>query len=115
LVEFTMKERAAFLQFVTGCPALPPGGLPALDPPLNIIPKDAAGPVDMALPSTSTCFHQVALCCNEVVGVCRPVGSRFLVLLVCVQLKLPAYTSKDVLKDRLLTAMVGSKDCLDFT
>jgi HECT-domain (ubiquitin-transferase) len=74
LVDFTPAERAAFLQFVTGCPALPPGGLTALDPPLNIIPKDAPGPVDLALPSTSTCFHQVGV--GGFPGGCQPANGH---------------------------------------
>lgn len=37
--EFDNKERRAFLQFVTGAPRLPPGGLASLNPKLTIVRK----------------------------------------------------------------------------
>ena len=39
LMDMTQAERAAFLRFATGQPALPVGGLAALNPPLTIIRK----------------------------------------------------------------------------
>lgn len=37
--EFTPEEQRSFLQFVTGAPRLPPGGLAALSPKLTIVRK----------------------------------------------------------------------------
>uniref|UniRef100_A0A2P2M427 HECT-type E3 ubiquitin transferase n=1 Tax=Rhizophora mucronata TaxID=61149 RepID=A0A2P2M427_RHIMU len=37
--EFNYEERRAFLQFVTGAPRLPPGGLASLNPKLTIVRK----------------------------------------------------------------------------
>jgi len=37
--EFGCDERRAFLQFVTGAPRLPPGGLAALNPKMTIVRK----------------------------------------------------------------------------
>ena len=87
-------DRQAFLRFATGCPTLPPGGLSVLDPPLSVTCKSAGQASydqllrDTLLPSASTCFNQ---------------------------LKLPAYSSREVLHERLYLAMYGSKDCIDFT
>jgi len=39
LSEFDYEQRRAFLQFVTGAPRLPPGGLAALNPKLTIVRK----------------------------------------------------------------------------
>jgi hypothetical protein len=37
--EFTLDEQRSFLQFITGAPHLPPGGLAALSPKLTIVRK----------------------------------------------------------------------------
>lgn len=39
LVEMSMRERKAFLQFATGCSSLPPGGLANLHPRLTVVRK----------------------------------------------------------------------------
>lgn len=39
LQEFNNEERRAFVQFVTGSPRLPPGGLASLDPKLTVVRK----------------------------------------------------------------------------
>jgi hypothetical protein len=92
LVAFTQLERRHFLQFVTGCPTLPPGGLRSLEPALKVIPRSDSRltprEVEMSLPSASTCFHQI---------------------------KLPPYSSAAQMRERLLAAIAGSKDCIDFT
>ncbi|KAI6238131.1 HECT-type E3 ubiquitin transferase [Aphelenchoides fujianensis] len=69
-------ERKAFLQFTTGCSSLPPGGLANLHPRLTVVRKvDAGG--DGSYPSVNTCVHY---------------------------LKLPEYSTADVLRERLLAA-----------
>uniref|UniRef100_A0A0K2TN15 E3 ubiquitin-protein ligase n=1 Tax=Lepeophtheirus salmonis TaxID=72036 RepID=A0A0K2TN15_LEPSM len=75
LVNFTASERKAFLQFTTGCSSLPPGGLANLSPRLTIVRKIGAG--DGSYPSVNTCVHY---------------------------LKLPDYSSEEVMKERLLAA-----------
>ncbi|XP_052000987.1 E3 ubiquitin-protein ligase HECTD1 isoform X9 [Xyrauchen texanus] len=68
-------ERKAFLQFTTGCSTLPPGGLANLHPRLTIVRKvDAA---DASYPSVNTCVHY---------------------------LKLPEYSSEEIMRERLLAA-----------
>ncbi|KAI6206878.1 HECT-type E3 ubiquitin transferase [Aphelenchoides besseyi] len=69
-------ERKAFLQFTTGCSSLPPGGLANLHPRLTIVRKvDSGG--DGSFPSVNTCVHY---------------------------LKLPEYSSAEILRERLLAA-----------
>ncbi|XP_061382939.1 E3 ubiquitin-protein ligase Ufd4 isoform X3 [Danaus plexippus] len=75
LVEMSIRERKAFLQFATGCSSLPPGGLANLHPRLTVVRKVDAG--DGSYPSVNTCVHY---------------------------LKLPEYSCKEVLRERLLAA-----------
>ncbi|XP_011314687.1 E3 ubiquitin-protein ligase HECTD1 isoform X8 [Fopius arisanus] len=75
LLSLTGAERKAFLQFATGCSALPPGGLCNLHPRLTVVRKVDAG--SGGYPSVNTCVHY---------------------------LKLPEYPTEDILKERLLAA-----------
>ncbi|XP_064113960.1 E3 ubiquitin-protein ligase HECTD1-like isoform X12 [Macrobrachium nipponense] len=75
LVGLTADERKAFLQFTTGCSSLPPGGLANLHPRLTVVRKVDAG--DGSYPSVNTCVHY---------------------------LKLPDYSSENIMKERLLAA-----------
>ncbi|KAK0175018.1 hypothetical protein PV327_008803 [Microctonus hyperodae] len=75
LLSLTGPERKAFLQFATGCSALPPGGLCNLHPRLTVVRKVDAG--SGGYPSVNTCVHY---------------------------LKLPEYPTEDILKERLLAA-----------
>lgn len=85
LGEFTGTQRRGFLKFVTGSPRLPVGGFKALNPKLTIVRKDHTPPLtpDDYLPSVNTCFYY---------------------------LKLPDYTSKDVMKEKLLFAIENGQD-----
>ncbi|CAF0845992.1 unnamed protein product [Adineta ricciae] len=68
-------ERKSVVQFITGCSSLPPGGLANLRPRLSVARKVEAD--DNSYPSVNTCYHY---------------------------LKLPDYTSEEILKLRLMTA-----------
>ncbi|KAL5742867.1 hypothetical protein ACOSP7_029599 [Xanthoceras sorbifolium] len=76
--EFNYEQRRAFLQFVTGAPRLPPGGLASLNPKLTIVRKHCTYCVDADLPSVMTCANY---------------------------LKLPPYSSKERMKEKLLYAI----------
>ncbi|KAL2933844.1 E3 ubiquitin-protein ligase UPL4 [Bienertia sinuspersici] len=76
--EFTYEQKRAFLQFVTGAPRLPPGGLAALNPKLTIVRKHSSNCPDVDLPSVMTCANY---------------------------LKLPPYSSKEIMKEKLLYAI----------
>ena len=65
----------AFVQFVTGCSSLPPGGLANLYPRLTVVRKNMTS--KNTFPSVNTCVHY---------------------------LKLPEYPSEEVLREKLLQA-----------
>ena len=73
LVEMEGQQRKNFLQFATGCSSLPPGGIANLHPRLTVVKKEADG--DNALPSVNTCVHY---------------------------LKLPDYSTKEIMRAKLL-------------
>ncbi|KAK2164418.1 hypothetical protein NP493_1414g01032 [Ridgeia piscesae] len=78
LSSYDVDEQRQFLQFVTGSPRLPVGGLRSLNPPLTIVKKvvtcDSA---DAYLPSVMTCVNY---------------------------LKLPDYSTEDVMRQQLAIA-----------
>ncbi|KAG4996143.1 hypothetical protein JHK85_027582 [Glycine max] len=59
--EFDNGQRRAFLQFVTGAPRLPPGGLASLNPKLTIVRKHCSNRADTDLPSVMTCANYLKL------------------------------------------------------
>ena len=78
---YSVDERRLFLRFVTGSVGLPVGGLAGLDPPFSVVRRDVSTDrlcADETLPSSNTCMHI---------------------------LKLPCYSSRDVLQSRLMTAL----------
>ncbi|WFD06938.1 HECT-type E3 ubiquitin transferase [Malassezia vespertilionis] len=80
LSSFSMQERRAFLQWLTGSPRLPMGGFDGLHPALTVVRRDHETPLgpDDYLPSVMTCVNY---------------------------LKLPCYTSRETMRRRLCTAM----------
>ncbi|CAN0926806.1 E3 ubiquitin-protein ligase UPL4 [Linum grandiflorum] len=76
--EFDYEKRRSFIQFVTGAPRLPPGGLASLNPKLTIVRKHCSGSSDGDLPSVMTCANY---------------------------LKLPPYSSKEKMKEKLIYAI----------
>ncbi|KAF8576807.1 hypothetical protein K439DRAFT_1366247 [Ramaria rubella] len=84
--EYDVSARREYLQFITGSPKLPIGGFRGLNPPLTVVRKPHEAPLsaDDYLPSVMTCVNY---------------------------LKLPEYSSKVVMAEKLETAMkegVGS-------
>uniref|UniRef100_A0A0C9RYJ0 HECT-type E3 ubiquitin transferase n=1 Tax=Wollemia nobilis TaxID=56998 RepID=A0A0C9RYJ0_9CONI len=97
--EFTPEVKRAFLQFVTGAPRLPPGGLAALNPKLTIVRKHPTGTnggfkgataqaADRDLPSVMTCANY---------------------------LKLPPYSCKEVMRERLMYAITEGQGSFDLS
>ncbi|TFY76514.1 hypothetical protein EWM64_g7498, partial [Hericium alpestre] len=86
MTEYDAPSRREYLQFITGSPKLPIGGFRGLNPPLTVVRKPHEPPLtaDDYLPSVMTCVNY---------------------------LKLPEYSSKEVLREKLGVAMregVGS-------
>lgn len=99
--EFTPEQQRAFCQFVTGAPRLPPGGLAVLNPKLTIVRKhsssananasNAAGASESAdddLPSVMTCANY---------------------------LKLPPYSTKEIMYRKLLYAINEGQGSFDLS
>ncbi|XP_075510126.1 E3 ubiquitin-protein ligase UPL4 isoform X1 [Primulina tabacum] len=59
--EFNHEQQRAFLQFVTGAPRLPTGGLASLNPKLTIVRKHCGKWIDADLPSVMTCANYLKL------------------------------------------------------
>lgn len=79
LVEFTPEQQRKFLQFSTGSPLLPIGGLINLKPQFTVVKRVAENyNPNETLPTASVCFNY---------------------------LKLPEYSSKEILKEKLLLAI----------
>ncbi|TIC56498.1 hypothetical protein E3Q05_01686 [Wallemia mellicola] len=85
--EFDNVSRRDFLQFLTGSPKLPIGGFRGLHPQLTVVRKspEAGYKADDSLPSVMTCANY---------------------------LKLPDYSNKDILKQKLTIAMSEGKGFL---
>ncbi|KAF7989932.1 hypothetical protein HCN44_008606 [Aphidius gifuensis] len=77
--EYDAEEQRQFIQFVTGSPRLPVGGFKSLTPPLTIVRKtfEQSIKTDDFLPSVMTCVNY---------------------------LKLPDYTTLDIMRDKLRIA-----------
>jgi len=86
ICELSEPQLRQFLRFVTGSPRLPVGGLARLSPRLTIVlkrPENGVSP-DAYLPSVMTCANY---------------------------LKLPDYSSKAVMRERLMTAINEGQGC----
>lgn len=84
--ELKPEERKMFLQFVTGSPRLPIGGFKGLNPPLTVVRKLPTNPQvcpDKYLPSVMTCQNY---------------------------LKLPEYSSYEVIKQQIKYAFTEAKE-----
>ncbi|CAF0905235.1 unnamed protein product [Brachionus calyciflorus] len=74
MCQMDSTERKLFVQFLTGCSSLPPGGLANLHPRLTVVKKDGT---DSSYPSVNTCVHY---------------------------LKLPEYSSEEILSEQMMIA-----------
>ncbi|ORZ03059.1 hypothetical protein BCR43DRAFT_450211 [Syncephalastrum racemosum] len=85
LSQMTEQERREFLQFTTGSPRLPIGGWKAMRPIFTVVCKTSEAPLsaDDYLPSVMTCANY---------------------------LKMPDYSTMEVMKERLLTSMREGKN-----
>eukprot|EP00210_Caulerpa_lentillifera_P003510 g3349.t1 len=90
LSELDDQQRRSFLQFLTGSPRLPPGGIGALSPKLTVVQRlnNSEGSSENDLPSVATCVNF---------------------------LKLPKYGSKQVMKDRLIIAFNEGQYAFDLS
>ncbi|OIT38960.1 PREDICTED: E3 ubiquitin-protein ligase UPL3 [Nicotiana attenuata] len=99
--EFTPEQQRAFCQFVTGAPRLPPGGLAVLNPKLTIVRKHSSSASNTAsngnMPSESADddLPSVMTCANY--------------------LKLPPYSTKEIMYKKLLYAINEGQGSFDLS
>jgi len=100
LCELDAADRRCFLRFVTGSPRLPPGGLAALSPRLTIVRKHPSTPTQApSLASSPTAAAESAAAATAA-------DHDLPSVMTCANyLKLPPYSCKAVLKERLLYAI----------
>lgn len=86
ILEMDHNERNLFFQFITGSSRLPVGGLAAIHPPLTIARRVTDNPLitdDDPLPTVLTCTHYF---------------------------KLPAYSTKAIMKEKLMKAVMEGRE-----
>jgi E3 ubiquitin-protein ligase TRIP12 len=85
ILDFTPRELKSFLKFVTGCEALPIGGLAGLQPRITVARRisEEEQVVDGTLPTVATCTHYF---------------------------KLPPYSSKEVMRGKILYAITEGQE-----
>ncbi|KAK1397665.1 HECT-type E3 ubiquitin transferase [Heracleum sosnowskyi] len=99
--EFTPEQQRAFCQFVTGAPRLPPGGLAVLNPKLTIVRKHSS---------------TVGNTASNVPGVSESADDDLPSVMTCANyLKLPPYSTKDVMYKKLIYAISEGQGSFDLS
>jgi E3 ubiquitin-protein ligase TRIP12 len=99
MTEMTPEEQRKFLLFVTGSPKLPYGGFKALEPKLTIVRREAGTQApDQYLPSVNCCFYYLKL-----PGLLHSLLGNFV-----------DYSSKEVLRERLMFAIENGQGSFSF-
>ncbi|KAI8021116.1 E3 ubiquitin-protein ligase UPL3 [Camellia lanceoleosa] len=99
--EFTPEQQRAFCQFVTGAPRLPPGGLAVLNPKLTIVRK-----------LSSTTGNTMA----NGTGLLESADDDLPSVMTCANyLKLPPYSTKEIMFKKLLYAISEGQGSFDLS
>ncbi|KAM1987118.1 hypothetical protein ACFX15_034426 [Malus domestica] len=99
--EFTPEQQRAFCQFVTGAPRLPPGGLAVLNPKLTIVRKHSSTANNAAINGT---------------GVSELADDDLPSVMTCANyLKLPPYSTKEIMFKKLLYAISEGQGSFDLS
>jgi len=100
MAEFTPDQQHAFCQFVTGASRLPTGGLAALSPKLTIVRKHPSSGV-----STS-----------NTTGITDAADDDLPSVMTCANyLKLPPYSTKEIMHKKLLYAILEGRGSFDLS
>ncbi|XP_072954297.1 E3 ubiquitin-protein ligase UPL3 [Typha angustifolia] len=101
MAEFNPDQQHAFCQFVTGAPRLPPGGLAALNPKLTIVRKHSST-------ATNTTSNGT--------GVSEAADDDLPSVMTCANyLKLPPYSTKEIMYKKLLYAINEGQGSFDLS
>ena len=107
--ELDADDQRRFLRFVTGAAALPPGGFPALNPPLTVVRKSPPSPSDMGMNKDEMDVDGEQL--NQLLAD-RDLPS----VMTCANyLKLPPYSNEQILKEKLLYAIREGQGSFDLS
>jgi len=114
LSEMEVAEQRKFLRFVTGCPRLPPGGISALQPRLTVVrkPPSSSNSYDSGAPGGTPVgsFKD-----NTGVGTKAADGDLPSVMTCANYIKLPPYSSKLIMKQRLMYAISEGQGSFDLS
>ncbi|GBG69914.1 hypothetical protein CBR_g4741 [Chara braunii] len=119
--EFTPEEQRAFLQFVTGAPRLPPGGLGALTPRLTIVRKHPTGSAaaehaaNLASGGTGVSLGSTPPGLASAPGTTLADGDLPSVMTCANYLKLPPYSCKGIMHERLMYAIHEGQGSFDLS
>lgn len=114
LSELDPSDQRRFLRFVTGCPRLPPGGIAALQPRLTVVRKHPSlmpasdGPTPGTTPSNST-FGDWSN------GTPLADGDLPSVMTCANYIKLPPYSCKEIMRERLMFAIREGQGSFDLS
>ncbi|XP_024534679.1 E3 ubiquitin-protein ligase UPL3 [Selaginella moellendorffii] len=108
--EFTAEEQRDFLRFATGAPRLPPGGLAALNPKLTIVRKHPTGGNGSSVVLGSTPPGAASA-----MGTTLADGDLPSVMTCANYLKLPPYSSREVMRERLMYAISEGQGSFDLS
>ncbi|KAK3028482.1 hypothetical protein RJ639_040051 [Escallonia herrerae] len=99
--ELTPEQQRAFCQFVTGAPRLPPGGLAVLNPKLTIVRKHSSTTSNTATNAT---------------GLSESADDDLPSVMTCANyLKLPPYSTKEIMYKKLLYAINEGQGSFDLS
>ncbi|CAN1192510.1 E3 ubiquitin-protein ligase UPL3 [Linum perenne] len=99
--EFTPDQQRSFCQFVTGAPRLPPGGLAVLNPKLTIVRKHSSTATNA--PSNGTAAQESA-------------DDDLPSVMTCANyLKLPPYSTKEIMYKKLVYAINEGQGSFDLS
>ncbi|KAL3152604.1 hypothetical protein ABBQ32_001622 [Trebouxia sp. C0010 RCD-2024] len=115
LTELDAADQRRFLRFVTGSPRLPPGGIAALHPRLTVVrkhssltPEQAHSLGSSASPMAGSLGHQGSVSALSD-------GDLPSVMTCANYIKLPPYSSKTVMKERVLYAIREGQGSFDLS
>ena len=108
LSEFDTKDQQMFLKFVTGAPRLPAGGFTSLNPKLTVVKKT---------PDIPSSLRESPLSPSSRDKMIRDLADKDLpsVMTCANYLKLPPYSSENILRDRLLYAIREGQGSFDLS
>lgn len=110
LSELDAADQRRFLRFVTGCPRLPPGGIAALQPQLTVVRKHPSTDTTPPGGTPVGSFKD-----NSGVGTTAADGDLPSVMTCANYIKLPPYSSKEILKQRLMYAISEGQGSFDLS